>query len=230
MLISIQSQAFIASGIKVMDMFYESVKISKSYKFSKLKFIDDFIKNPSLYQKEFKLLSHKQKIDFLSNIAVEKKLIKPTEQLFYINKFNKLQGGDKILLSMIQNNQNLEKIRRITNIEKFLMTSNKAIKTKIFGRTVVKRKIFQCNQENISLMIKGNSPFGFDGKRVELHHLKQQKDGNLIELTQTEHNQHSKVLHRYVTSSEIIDRNSGFANFRKKYWKNRAVDCIARRK
>lgn len=121
-------------------------------------------------------------------------------------------------------------IRRITKLEKSLISSNHAIKQKVFGRTIVKRNIFKCTKQNIALMLVGNVPFGNDGKRVELHHLKQQKNGNLIELTQTEHNQHSKVLHRYVTSSEIIDRNSGFANFRKKYWKNRAVDCIARRK
>ena len=79
-------------------------------------------------------------------------------------------------------------------------------------------------------MLNGNAPFGFDAKRIELHHLKQQKDENLIELTQTEHNKYSKVLHRYVKKgSNITDRNSEFASFRKKYWKSRAGDCISRR-
>jgi len=133
------------------------------------------------------------------------------------NTFNRLPTGNEI--------------RRITRLEKNLISSGHATKQKIFGRTVVKRKIFQCNQKNISLMLKGNSPFGFDNKRVELHHLKQQKNGSLIELTQTEHNQHSKVLHRYVKNgSEITDRKSGFSSFRNKYWKSRALDCIARRK
>jgi hypothetical protein len=227
-----QSQALIASGVRVFDILYESVKVSKSYKVSKINFLNDFIKNPHLYQREFELLSNKQKIDFLSNIAVEKKLIKPTEQLFYINKFNNLKNGDKLLLSALQKGNSLKIVfttRRITKLEKYLITSKNAIKSKIFGRTIVKRKVFQCNQQNIKLMLKGNAPFGFDNRRIELHHLKQQKDGNLIELTQTEHNEHSKILHRYVKNSEITDRNSNFANFRKKYWKSRASDCIARR-
>jgi len=121
--------------------------------------------------------------------------------------------------------------RRITLLEKELMTSKDAKKTNFNGRTVVKRNVFKCSRNNKSLMLKGNAPFGSDGQRVNLHHLKQQKDGNLIELTHTEHNNHSKVLHRYVRSgSDITDRNSNFASFRKKYWKSRAADCIYRRR
>jgi len=119
--------------------------------------------------------------------------------------------------------------RRITNLEHTLINSKGATKTRVSGRTVVKRNIFQCNKNNISLMLKGKAPIGYDNKKAELHHLKQQKDGNLIELTQTEHNKHSKILHRYVKkSSEITDRKNGFSSFRQKYWKSRATDCIAK--
>ena len=120
--------------------------------------------------------------------------------------------------------------RRITNLEKFLITSKNARKIRFNGRTVVQRDIFSCNQNNISLMLRGNAPFGFDNQRVNLHHLKQQKEGSLVELTSTEHNEHSKVLHRYVRKgSDITDRNNGFANFRKSYWKSRAAGCISKR-
>ena len=145
-------------------------------------------------------------------------------------------GGFKFAKSQYKNGKRIsikDKVqrRRISILEKELINSNGAKKINIFGRMVVKRDIFKCNRKNITLMLNGNVPFGFDGKRVELHHLKQQKNGTLIELTQTEHNKYSSVLHRYVKKgSNITDRNSGFASFRKKYWKSRATDCILRRR
>jgi hypothetical protein len=116
--------------------------------------------------------------------------------------------------------------RRITNLEKNLLTSKYAKKTRFNGRTVVKRNIFECSQMNISRMLKGNAPLDrYNHKPVNLHHLKQQQMGSLVELTQYEHNTHSKVLHRYVTTSEITDRNNGFQKFRTQWWKKRALEC-----
>ena len=40
-----------------------------------------------------------------------------------------------------------------------------------------------------------------------------------------EHNKHSKILHRYTKTTEISDRNNGFAKFRSDWWKNRVGDC-----
>lgn len=169
--------------------------------------------------------------------------IPKTKHTYYLNKFNQLEDGDRILIHAIKNNKNLDEVwinaskvsqiqrRRITNIEKELINSKSASKELIHGRTVVKRNIFDCSHDNISLMLRGRAPFGSDGKRINLHHLKQQKNGSLVELTETEHNTYSNVLHRYVKSgSEITDRNGGFMSFRQKYWKSRAVGCVSRGK
>jgi len=131
-------------------------------------------------------------------------------------------------LTILSDENTLNKKRRITKLEKKLISSKRAKKIKFEGRTVVKRRVYNCNKENISLMLQGKAPIGFDNKRVNLHHLKQQQMGNLVELSQTEHTMHSKVLHRYTKTSDIVDRNSGYMKFRQKWWKSRASSCISR--
>ena len=116
------------------------------------------------------------------------------------------------------------KRRRITAVEKHLIHSKGARLVRVNGKSVYKRKVFQCNRINKAEMLKGNSPFGLDGKRVELHHLKQQNSGKIVEMTQEEHKKFSSILHRYTNSSEI-DRKE-FAKWRKKYWQQRAIDCM----
>ncbi len=71
-------------------------------------------------------------------------------------------------------------------------------------------------------MLQGKAPIGDDGKTINLHHLKQQKNGIIVEMTQTEHRKSSKILHRYSKKSEI-DRKE-FDKFRKEYWKKRVID------
>jgi len=116
--------------------------------------------------------------------------------------------------------------RRITNLEKKILNSKQAKKVRFNGRIVVKRRVFKCTPSNIAKMKKGKAPIGFDGKKVELHHLKQQKNGELVEMTKSEHNgKNYKTLHRYTKISEIDDRNTKFAKFREDWWKNRANDC-----
>ncbi len=73
---------------------------------------------------------------------------------------------------------------------------------------------------NIERMEAGMAPIGKDGKAVELHHLKQKDKGIIIELTNKEHRENSKILHRYKQKSEI-DRNA-FNRFKNDYWKERA--------
>ena len=124
----------------------------------------------------------------------------------------------------------LSRRRRITKLEKELITSKGARKTRFNGRTVVKRKVFPCSQSNIALMLKGKAPLGFDSRKINLHHLKQQQFGTLVELSASEHTQHSKVLHRYTKTSEILDRNSAYNKFRRDWWRARATDCISRKR
>jgi hypothetical protein len=63
---------------------------------------------------------------------------------------------------------------------------------------VYQRHIFDFSEKNIKLMLAGKPPVGLDGKSVELHHLYQKADGDLIELTYTEHKVNHKALHPYV--------------------------------
>lgn len=75
---------------------------------------------------------------------------------------------------------------------------------------------------NIERMKEGLAPIGKDGLPVQLHHLKQQENGIIVELTATEHRNNYKVLHRYESISQI-DRQT-FDRWRKEYWKERAKD------
>jgi len=71
-------------------------------------------------------------------------------------------------------------------------------------------------------MTQGLSPIGRDGKPVNLHHMKQQNNGTIVELTNTEHNEYSKTLHRYTEKSEI--NRDEFNKLRAVYWKERSKD------
>jgi len=184
-------------------------------------------------------------IEHILSLAVKENKISFTDQWKYMREFKTLENGDKILLKCIntpeckldntldiakKSSLNLAKAknRRITNLEKQLLTSKRAKKIKFEGRTVITRRVYNCSQSNIALMLKGQAPFGFDGKKVNLHHLKQQQFGALVVLSATEHNTHSKVLHRYTKTSEILDRNSEYSKFRQKWWKSRATNCMSR--
>ncbi len=227
------SYGFVVTTMELFEKVYLESKIV--YSMSKAKFSEYLLEHP--YEvKAFTSLGKYQRMQLYMGISK----ISTTKQVAYLRKFNELVDGDKLLISAIKQNKNLDDVykqalkttskrRRITNLEKKLMTSNNARKNFIFGRSVIKRDIFQCSRSNIALMKKGLAPIGKDGYKVNLHHLKQQKNGDLVELTQTEHYQHSVVLHRYVKKgSEITDRGSDFLIFKKQYWKSRAVECMAR--
>ena len=230
------SYSFVASAVNLLDDVYRASCVVT--KMSKTEFTESLIKTPYAI-KSFSSLSQYNRMKLYISLSK----VPMTKQPYYLKKFNQLENGDKILIDAINNNKNLDDVfmhaskaskiqrRRITNIEKMLINSQGASKEFIHGRTVVSRNIFKCSRDNISLMLRGRAPFGSDGKRINLHHLKQQKNGSLVELTETEHNTYSNVLHRYVKSaSEITDRNGGFMSFRQKYWKSRAIGCRARGK
>lgn len=228
--------SFVASIASLLDDVYRASYLAT--KMSKTAFTQILIKSPYAI-KSFAGLSKYNRLKLYMGVSK----VPLTKQPYYLYKFNQLENGDQILINAIKNNKNLDDVlvgaskasqlqrRRITNIEKELINSQGAQKEYIFGRTVVKRNVFDCSRDNISLMLRGRAPFGADGKRINLHHLKQQKSGSLVELTETEHNTYSNILHRYVKKgSEITDRNGGFMNFRQKYWKSRVAGCIARGK
>ncbi len=99
----------------------------------------------------------------------------------------------------------------------------------IGGKIVAKRnKIFDRNEKdgnnksNLERMQEGNAPLCEDGMSMELHHLKQENDGIIIELTSTEHKKYYKDLHLNNKESEI-NRNA-FNTFRRNYYKKRAKE------
>ena len=103
--------------------------------------------------------------------------------------------------------------------ELYLLRSGRQV---TFNNTrVVQRNIFPHNKQNKRLMQNGHAPIGYDGKSVELHHLKQDNKGTLIEiLSKDEHQKHTKILHTSGKPSTI--KRSKFDTFRVKYWKERA--------
>ena len=115
----------------------------------------------------------------------------------------------------------------ITDLEKSLLNDAKIDRSN--GKIVAKRNntfdptykdaLGRTNKER---MENGLAPIGIDDKSLELHHLKQKDNGVMIELTNKEHNENSKALHKYRTQSEI-DRIE-FNNWKRKYWKERAKE------
>ena len=234
LLLSTLSYGFIISSMELLEKIYMESKLVSPM--TKTRFMEYLVEHPYKV-KAFTSLGKYQRMQLYMDISK----IPVSKQANYLRKFNELEDGDKLLINAIKQNKNLDNVyrqailklpnrrRRITNLEKNLMTSNNARKDFIFGRSVRKRDVFECSKSNIALMKKGLAPIGKDGYKVHLHHLKQQKKGDLVELTQTEHNQHSAILHRYVRKgSEITDRGSDFQIFRKRYWRYRASGCISR--
>lgn len=96
------------------------------------------------------------------------------------------------------------------------------------GKIVAQRKIFDpCKRDalgrtNVQRMLQGLAPIGYDGKPVELHHLKQENDGIIVEMLSSEHRGHYKELHRYKKISEI--NRDEFMKWKMQYWKTRAKE------
>ena len=226
------AHAYVVSASELLDKLYMTV--SKSRSLSKAAFYELLRTRPYSIE-AFNSLCKGDRI----KVYLEISDVPYSKQFSYVRQFTRLEDGDRLLIQGLQNRKNLDDVlqeaamvtprRRITNLEKELMHSHNAQRVFIDGRRVIKRDIFTCTPKNIALMKEGKAPIGIDGKKVHLHHLKQQKDGELIELTATEHTKHSNVLHRYVRKgSEISDRNGEFMRFRKKYWQKRSLDCLIR--
>ncbi len=108
---------------------------------------------------------------------------------------------------------------RITNYEKNIINSGINIKYQ-HTRVIQRDSLFEHSTKNLSRMKNGQPPIGSDKEPIQLHHLKQENKGTLIEvLAKDEHKKEYKILHRYKTESEI-DR-SKFNAFRSSYWKER---------
>ncbi|WP_240330956.1 HNH/ENDO VII family nuclease [Helicobacter suis] len=110
--------------------------------------------------------------------------------------------------------------------KKFLQESRITV---VRGKIVAQRShVFDPNfkdgagHTNVERMQRGNAPIAKDRKVLELHHLHQEDDGIIIELTSSEHRGCYKDLHDDKKSSEI-DRKA-WSQWRREYYKERAKD------
>lgn len=117
--------------------------------------------------------------------------------------------------------------RRMTNFELQLISSGK--KVSVNGKVVVKKdRLFDPEYldgrgvSNIERMKRGDAPIARDGNPINLHHMKQQNNGMLVEMSSILHREHTALFHRYTKVSEI-DRDE-FRDWKKDYWKIRAKD------
>jgi RHS repeat-associated protein len=82
---------------------------------------------------------------------------------------------------------------------------------------------YENSPENQSRMSQGKAPVGQDGKPVELHHEGQSSNGQLKEMTQTEHRGGENFKNNHPNTGQQpskIDRNK-FKQQRQAYWKNK---------
>lgn len=85
-------------------------------------------------------------------------------------------------------------------------------------------KVDSLGRTNVQRMEQGLAPIGADGKSVNLHHMTQTNDSAIAEVTQTFHQQNSKVIHiNPNTIPSGIYRNA-FNTWKSSYWMNRAND------
>jgi len=95
------------------------------------------------------------------------------------------------------------------------------------GRDVMVRSDIDPNltdargRTNLERMEQGLAPIDESGQGIELHHIRQNPDGPLAELTSGEHEGNFKLLHPDLNSPSEIDRGE-FAKIRAEHWKERA--------
>lgn len=199
---------------------------------SKSKNIDDF-KNLAKFGSQFgKKTSMLLKLggDDVISLAQRNKDI-PNQVYFEASSFgmNGIKALDKNGVVKFKNFLDAENARRrrMSDFEINLITSGKRVN--LLGNEFVK-KDFQFNpkfldgsdRSNLERMKLGLAPIGKDGNPINLHHMKQQKNGILVEMTANDHREHSELLHRYSRVSEI-DRDE-FNLLKNSYWKLRAKD------
>ncbi len=98
----------------------------------------------------------------------------------------------------------------------------------IEGKDCLIRNDIDYNQEidgetNLDRMKQGKCPYSKDGEKIELHHIGQNPDAPLAELTTTEHrgSANDMTLHDKTIDESKIDREA-FRSERENYWKARA--------
>ncbi|WP_214722035.1 DNRLRE domain-containing protein [Exiguobacterium sp. s192] len=102
--------------------------------------------------------------------------------------------------------------------------------TNFKGHRVYQRNdIFPVNSGNMKLMKRGRAPYGYDGKRINLHHMTQRNRSSLAEVTSSFHSKNSRVIHINNNRTKSGINRSKFNTYRKAYWKNRYNNLYGRR-
>lgn len=80
-------------------------------------------------------------------------------------------------------------------------------------------------------MRKGNAPYGIDDRIIQLHHAGQEEPGTMIEALGKPHSKSTAMLHdlksnswRHKKGAEGQRLSNEYTNFKKNYWKQRALD------
>jgi len=84
----------------------------------------------------------------------------------------------------------------------------------------------RTQRTSLEMMREGYTPTGPDGQPIQLHHLTQQEQGTIGEVTTTFHAENSRIIHINQPASEFpsgINRQQ-FNRWRRQYWINRARD------
>ncbi|MBM3965660.1 MAG: hypothetical protein FJ308_11440 [Planctomycetes bacterium] len=76
---------------------------------------------------------------------------------------------------------------------------------------------------NRERMAAGLAPFGYDGKRINLHHLNQ-SPGEIIEFEATMHSEYFSMIHTNVGGKKSLIDRKVFKKWRSDYWKERAAN------
>uniref|UniRef100_UPI0035CED1A1 HNH/ENDO VII family nuclease n=1 Tax=unclassified Bartonella TaxID=2645622 RepID=UPI0035CED1A1 len=75
---------------------------------------------------------------------------------------------------------------------------------------------------NVERMEAGRAPIGFDGRSVELHHLKQTHEGPIAEMSKESHQKYNSVIHAPSKTHQSLIERKKFKKWREEYWKERA--------
>ena len=62
--------------------------------------------------------------------------------------------------------------------------------------------LYELSDSNISLMSKGKAPIGYDGFKIELHHIQGiQNSDSIVPMTRASHT----ILHKYIGHTDFLD-------------------------
>jgi RHS repeat-associated protein len=145
----------------------------------------------------------------------------------YVKKLGKLAGKVDDVVDL-KNGKYLDDVIEGTSetVAKYWDDAVEFNGVKVYGRNdlIDPNLVDDLGRTNLQRMESGIAPIGPDGKSINLHHMTQMNDGAIAEVTQSFHQQNSKVIHiNPNTVPSGIDRNA-FGTWKKQYWKNRVND------